>query len=145
MRNVILFCICLFVLASCKTLAPPMPVKQSVHIDYSYLTNQGIFVTESNSVSFDYEACGSLYVECVGGWVTKKQAVDMQDIYIQKSGKYVYVPATIEDAFNLVLDELKALNGNGVINLRITPVSEYSALYNVNMNKIYITGMVIKM
>ena len=127
---------------SCATLVPG-PGKYVACVDYGYLSQKGIFVSESNTVNFDYEPLGSLYVECTGGWV-KNDEISMEDIYITKKGKKTYQPPIVEDAFDLALGELKALRGNGIINFKITMVSEYLPFYKVTVDKLIITGMCIR-
>ena len=62
---------CFLVLSACSVSNLPAPKSEIDMIDYSMLTKEGYFVTESNSVSFDYEAIGSIYAVEVGGWVSK--------------------------------------------------------------------------
>ena len=133
-------------LASCTTVNVPAPKQYAATIDYTYLSQKGIFVTESNSVSFDYEPLGSLYVECLGGWVKKKHKDGdvMEDIYMANPGSVMYLKPTIEEAYQLVLSEIKKLRANGVINLKISTVSEFNSTYKVTVDKIVITGMCIR-
>lgn len=133
-------------LTSCTTVNVPAPKQYATCIDYSFLTQQGIFVSESNSVNFDYEPLGSLYVECSGGWVKKnrKDGTEMQDIYMASPNSVEYLPATVDDAYQLVLSEIKKLRANGVINFKISSVNEYLSSYQVTVNKIIITGMCIR-
>lgn len=134
-------------LTSCTTVNVPAPKQYATCIDYSFLTQQGIFVSESNSVNFDYEPLGSLYVECLGGWVKKKHKDGdvMEDIYMATPGSVMYLKPTIEEAYQLVLSEIKKLRANGVINLKISTLSEYNSTYKVTVDKIIITGMCIRM
>lgn len=60
----LLFSVMLLVLAACQSL--PTPKSNMVVIDYAVLTNQGIFVTESNSVNFAYEPIGSISIDELG-------------------------------------------------------------------------------
>ena len=133
-------------LASCSIVNVPAPKQYAATIDYAYLSQKGIFVTESNSVNFDYEPLGSIYVECTGGWVKKKykEGDVMGDIYMTNLGSVKYLPPTIDDAYQLILSEVKKLRANGVINLKISTVSEYLSTYKVTVNKIIITGMCIR-
>lgn len=107
-------------------------------IDYSMLTQQGYFVTESNSVSFNYEAIGSIYAEEVGGWVPKngkpKSMDPKEKYYINSNQKHIYQEPNLQNAYANIANKLKAEGANGIINLKI---SKYS-------NKIIITGMAIK-
>lgn len=139
MKRLFYLLVVLLSLVSCRTtfeLSPPR--YYSSHIDYSYLTDRGIFITESNSVSFEYKTLGSLFIECTGGWVKndKKNKVDMEDIYMRTEGKYIYVKPSLEDAFNLAVEELDKMKGNGIVNFNISTGG--------NSNTIIITGMVIK-
>lgn len=70
MKKALLLFFCAIILSSC---AIYLPAPKSIigMVDYSGLINRGIFVTESNSVSFEYEPVGSIYVEEVGGWIHK--------------------------------------------------------------------------
>lgn len=92
-------------LVSCVTLpSPPLPAPYAFAgiFDYSPLTSKGVFVTESNSVSFDYETIGSLYAISDGGWINK-----------------TYVEPSLDALYNEVLKQLAAYNANGIVNLKI--------------------------
>lgn len=90
-------------LVSCVTLPPPpTPYAFAGIFDYSPLTSKGVFVTESNSVSFDYETIGSLYAISDGGWINK-----------------TYVEPSLDALYNEVLKQLAAYNANGIVNLKI--------------------------
>lgn len=95
MKRLFLSLACILLLASCASYLPA-PKSFTGLIDYSPLTKRGIYVTESNSVNFEYEAVGSIYAEAVGGFVYKDgkpDAVDPKDDYYvgASSGKKVYV------------------------------------------------------
>lgn len=90
-------------LVSCVTLPPPpAPYAFAGIFDYSPLISKGVFVTESNSVSFDYETIGSLYAISDGGWINK-----------------TYVEPSLDALYNEVLKQLAAYNANGIVNLKI--------------------------
>ena len=90
-------------LVSCITLPPPpAPYAFAGIFDYSPLTPKGVFVTESNSVSFDYETIGSLYGISDGGWINN-----------------IYVEPSLDALYNEVLKQLDAYNANGIVNLKI--------------------------
>lgn len=80
-------------------------------------------VTESNSVSFDYETIGSLYAESEGGWINKS-----------------YVEPSMDALYNEVLQQLDTYNANGIVNLKIT-VSGSLAYKN---KKYFLAGMAIR-
>jgi hypothetical protein len=60
MRTITLFLL-LFTFVSCGFKIPKY-VSASSFIDYSYFTDKGIYVSESNSVNFDYTPMGSIDV-----------------------------------------------------------------------------------
>lgn len=144
--SIVLMLLLTLCFTSCVSLLPK-PHSYSSCIDYGYLSQQGVFITESNSVSFDYQPLGSLYVECTGGWDKKRAKLEnseMEDIYMEDAKNNSYVPATIEEAFDLALAELDRLKGNGIINFKISTVTEYLPSYKISVNKIILTGMCIK-
>lgn len=90
-------------LSSCMTqLELPKPSAYAGIFDYSPLTSKGVFVTESNSVSFDYETIGSLYAQSRGGWIDKK-----------------YSSPSLQALYNEVLSELGKMKANGIVNLKL--------------------------
>ncbi|WP_448635178.1 hypothetical protein [Pedobacter panaciterrae] len=114
--------------------------------DYSRFNEKGFFITESNSVSFDYQAIGSVYVQQEEGYeiisndpisikykddVTGYESVK-QTSNLKTGNKYIGLDV------NKGLDELHRITtsnkGNGIINLKIT---FWSGGYNI-------TGMAIK-
>ena len=129
---------CVLVLSACSVSTLPAPKSEVIMIDYSILTQKGYFVTESNSVNFDYEAIGSIYAEEVGGWVPKdgksKSTDPKENYYINSNRKHIYQEPNLQNTYANIANKLKAVGANGIINLKI---SNYS-------NKIIITGMAIK-
>lgn len=116
----------LFVFGSCTTLqlpAPPPPFAFAGIFDYSPLTSKGVFVTESNSVSFNYETIGSIYAESRGGWINK-----------------TYVEPSLDALYNEVLRQLGAYNANGIVNLRLN----VSGSIGGQNKKYYLEGMAIR-
>lgn len=146
MKKVLLL-FCVIALSSCVTYLP-VPKSLIGMIDYSGLTNRGIFVTESNSVSFDYEPIGSIYVEEVGGWIRKdgkENSSDLkEDYYINSSSrKKIYQAPDIQTMYEKLAIKLKDVGANGLINLKITSTSEFDQLSKTTVDKIVITGMAI--
>ena len=147
MKKILLSFFCAIVLSSCATYLPA-PKSVIGMVDYSGLTNRGIFVTESNSVSFDYEPIGSIYVEEVGGWIRKDgkpDSVDPKEAYYvnSSSSKKVYQAPDIQTVYVKLANKLKEVNANGLINLKITSTSEFNQLSKTTVGKIVITGMAI--
>ena len=71
MRKVLILAALALSMYSCKTQVPPAPYTTYSTIDYSSLTSEGYFVTESNSVPFDYEAISSILIEVHSGWIKR--------------------------------------------------------------------------
>lgn len=138
-------------MSSCTTLNLPKPYTKIRMVDYSWLTEQGIFVTESNSVSFDYLAVGSISVESSSGYEpTSKNknvtAIENGDgIYTtyltdtwSKRAKFEYYPVSLEDMFGELNRELKEKGANGIVNFKI----DYDRIKDRNI--VRITGMAIR-
>lgn len=139
---------CMLLLASCASYLPA-PKSITGMIDYSTLTKNGIFVTESNSVNFDYEAVGSIYAEEVGGFVRKDGKPDpidpRDDYYIgSSSGKKVYVRPDVQAAFEKLISKLSQSGANGLINMKIQFTTEQDLISKVIIDKIIVSGMAIK-
>ena len=119
-----------------------------------YRAIPGVFITESNSVSFDYEPIGSITViEISGNTKKQKQKVkDIDDIYgkaeKKRTGDYYYTVTTtsnwreadLQSALNYAAEKVKELGGDGLINLK----TDIDLDENRNIDKAYVTGMVIK-
>ena len=97
----------ILVLGSCGSL--PQPESRIGIIDYTPLIKAGIFVTESNSVNFDYTAVGSIIATEKGGWINGNPKR----------------PST-EDALKNIIKELEHMGANGIINLNISSSVEMS-------------------
>lgn len=148
------FILGVLILSSCSV-SLPTPKSTVFVIDYSALTQKGIFVTESNSVSFDYEAIGSVVAEETDGWVKQSLLKDKekqprkvyQDEYYDDSqyssrGKNVFIPADLNAALQNLGEQLIEIGANGIINLKI----EYVKVPYVksSLNSIIVSGMAIK-
>lgn len=128
MKNKLLYILLLsIIVTSCNTL--PKPQTFIKIIDYSLLTKEGIYVTESNSVNFDYIAVGSIIVTEKGGWEFEKR-----------------IDPNIESALKKLVIELKKINANGIINLTVSYSSELASFSTsqVYVPTITVRGMAIK-
>lgn len=112
----------ILVLGACGTY--PKPESRIGVIDYTPLIKAGIFVTESNSVNFDYTAVGSIIATEKGGWV---------------DGEYQR-PST-ENALKNIIKELESMGANGLINLSISSSVEMSEDL---MSKVYVAVITVK-
>lgn len=135
MKKVLLFVFAIGLLTSCATsaISYPEPYGFSTFLDYSPLTNKGIYVTESNSVSFDYKTLGSVSATEVSGWVKKEKVLkvanknkknNVDDMYAgvernQSNGKYMRMSPSLDVAMERMANTLKEVDANGIINLKI--------------------------
>ncbi len=97
-------------------------------VDYSTFQQNGIFVTESNSVSFEYQPIGSVVS------VTRGAAEEYINYLITTKAKRV----DMEKAFAEIGKKLLDMNADGLINMRIRQSFEDDFYY------LTITGMAIK-
>ena len=145
MKKILMICFLAVMLASCQTYLPS-PVYIPGGVDYSALTDRGIFVTESNSVSFDYEPIGSVYVNAYGGWVRKdgkpREDDSKEDYYILgSSSKKVYQLPSYEECFIRLAEKLNEMGANGIINLKF---NWSKSVFDQTIDNLYISGMAIK-
>nr|DAO98116.1 MAG TPA: Putative heavy-metal-binding protein [Caudoviricetes sp.] len=148
MKKVLSILAGMFLFASCATYQPT-PKSFVSMIDYSAFTQQGIYVTESNSVNFDYEAIGSICAEELGGWISKKSSEysdPKEEYYLGSSfSKKIYVKPDIQEAFKKLMDKLSQSGANGLINMRIEFTKELDIVgKQVTVDKIIVSGMAIK-
>lgn len=138
MKNQLLIIAAALLMSSCVMTAP-INVREakilSIGVDYSEFSEAGFFITESNSVSFDYKTLGSVssYVQSGG-----------------KNGSYIYtrskdlqvnqVIMTPRDAIRKLYDEAKKLGANGLINVKVRRIPDYITSLNDGYEA---TGMAI--
>lgn len=137
MRKILLLIALSAIVCSCATVDFRTPyVKSHGVIDYSDYLSKGFFITESNSVNFDYEPIGSVTSVVKSGWEvlnqTKQRVTSVDDVYGSYNRSKVkygdYVSATLEDAIEDLYSAAIALGANGVINFRVTSTEgEYVA------------------
>ena len=109
MRKILLLMLMAIGLASCSTVSVPQ-FTTTTFVDYSEFTKQGIFVTESNSVNFDYKPLGSVVSFTQGAWSgLSSKKIDA------------------DEAFKDIADKVKNAGGNGLINFRFNVTSTGSA------------------
>lgn len=115
---------CLLV-SSCETVNIPQSTVTLI-MDYTPMTDKGIFVTESNSVDFDYVPLGSVVSVTNGAYRSS----------VETGTKYENVD--LEKAFEEISKMLVVMDANGLINLKIE--SSFDDL----MHYMTVTGMAIR-
>lgn len=123
--KVIIISLCCLLVSSCETVNIPQ-VTVTVIRDYTPMTDKGIFVTESNSVDFDYVPLGSVVSVTSGAYSSS----------VDKGVKYENVD--LEKAFEEISKMLVVMDANGLINLKIE-----SSFDNL-IHYITVTGMAIR-
>ncbi|MDR1810737.1 MAG: hypothetical protein LBR34_10125 [Prevotella sp.] len=124
------------VITGCTTSKPASEV--FVFRDYRHFTARGIYVTESNSVNFNYEPIGSVIMEKRG--VAKREGAGQP---------WMVIMPTFAELAQSVCNKLDSVGANAIINLRIrkldVDVERISDLQSdVYGPGWYVTGMAIK-
>lgn len=142
MKKLLCILSCFFIMSSCTTIKY---FEYATNIDYSKYYNTDFFITESNSVSFDYIPISSVSVEIVSGDIVAGERPPMiikENVYNPEWGKYkqgIYKEADYSDVLSKIVDECKKYKANGVINLKfITKRGEYGKVLSI-----YASGMAI--
>lgn len=147
MKKVLVLIMSAFMFASCATYRPA-PKSYVGIIDYSVLTSKGLFVTESNSVSFNYQAIGSVIAEETGGWIPKNGAQSSTNVsdeyYVGSSTRKVYKKPDVQVTFDNIAEQLSSIGANGIINLKITTSLEIDMVSKLYVDKITVSGMAIR-
>ncbi|WP_195664135.1 hypothetical protein [Bacteroides congonensis] len=118
MKKSVLFLTLVALLSSCVSLEQATVTDV---VDYSVFARRGIFVTESNSVNFDYKSLGSIVS------ITSGAAKTFRSFRIDK-----------DKAFSEITDKLTALKADGLINLQI------NITYDKGLYYMTVTGMAIR-
>lgn len=139
MKKLFLFFVASFLFASCATINPV--ILESNHIDYS---KYGIFVSEANSVSFEYKPIGLVESLFMSGWAKANSKV-YDDVYSKEVGvKSKNVKATREGALNKLVEEAQSIGANGIINLKFNTLSYYDKNVGYVITGYEATGMAIR-
>lgn len=144
MRKILLIILTVFILSSCASIPDIRKpyIRSNGVVDYSEYTSRNFFITESNSVSFDYDPIGSVVAFVESGWEvlnrTTKTITSKDDVYGTASkekikyGDYVY--AELNDAIEELYQVCKEMGADGVINFS----------YSSSDGEYVVSGMAIK-
>lgn len=133
----------------------PQFTQVAYFLDYQQAGNGKFFISESNSVSFEYEPIGSILIEELPGEVkitTEPRKIEKSrnyrdnydDIYSKDVSpnpktKHKWQYASAQSALNYAVDTATELGGDGLINVKL---SSYIDKHNNRI--VQISGMVIK-
>ena len=137
-------------LASCS--APKIIHSTFVgYVDYSEYAEKGFFITESNSVSFEYVAIGSVYAEMNSGHKVlgyKEEIVtSFGDNYkVTETTIGDWIDVTVNDAIEALYGKVIGEGGDGIIGLKTGSIpAEYDKSGKIiSPRKIWASGMAIK-
>lgn len=101
-------------------------------LDYSEFSSNGFFVTESNSVNFDYTPLGSLSIQVFPG---EGDEWYFDNGVARRKGDSSTAPAS---ALRVAVREARRLNANAIINLSVKPIQV------MERSGILVTGMAVK-
>lgn len=118
--SAIIFVSCSAIFMTSCNMAPY--VKSVGYIDYTMYDNV-FFVTESNSVSFEYKSLGSISVLVLSGYQGSQ-----------------YIRASAQDGVTALVEEAMKRTGNGILALKISPYTDYTT----KQSGYFVTGMAIK-
>ena len=136
-----------FVLTLLVCSCAPKFSQSAYYVDYRPAYNMGVFVSESNSVSFDYEPIASLMVNEYNGEVTtEKRSYSYQkgeDIYgepdIKVEKKTNWRSANFSSALTFAAQQCLDMGGDGLINLNFEPIKDKDGV----VVGVTVSGMVI--
>lgn len=139
-----------FAMTSCS-LSVKIPYRYSMsYIDYNTVSQQyGVFITESNSVGFDYQPIGSIsLIERSGNEVKSSESEAKDGVYSKSlitTVKYGdWIDASIDELLKIACQKAIEQGGNGIINMKIEYLPS-TVVNNVVYSEGYrITGMIIK-
>ena len=137
---------------SCSTIGKFPYVQEASIMDYSQYEKKGLFITEANSVSFEYKAVGSVSAKVESGFEViggKKVKAIGDDIYQKQMttktkvsyGEFVAAPS---QALELLYQKSVENRANGIINLKISPITQYTQDYGNVITGYFATGMAIR-
>jgi len=121
-------------------------ISESYSIDYSKYYKEGFFVSESNTLSKEYEPVASVIYVCRAGYEVSSPAVYTTtkngQSYITRAAKYgKYKVVTAQEAIDAFVAKAKELGANGVINFQLTVLPPSTEKSDFGFS---VTGMAIK-
>lgn len=105
----------------------------SSHVDYRPYSEKGFFITEANSVSFEYTPISSVLAITRSVYSTNELIAKSID---KKDRDNSFVEASAQDALEELYKKAKDLGANGIVNLKITSFTETGTSdvgHNINL------------
>lgn len=138
MKRALLVLMTASLLTGCSIIPKTMYVGSVSIVDYSPYSDEGFFITESNSVSFDYQPVSSVTAVFRSGYASveivekenqKPKSKQTDDVYSGRiaSGRIKtgdFVEATPQSALEELYRKSVEIGANGIINLKISTFTE---------------------
>ena len=143
MKKILFSLLALTLLSGCGSIKTTFLSLSNV-VDYQKYHEQGFFITEANSVSFEYDPIGSVLVTMRPGYEVTKSARGY--LSYSKNPRMI----TEYDVLDELKKEVETLGGNGVINIKVLyetsriEASAWDASVLKQGTTITVTGMAIK-
>jgi uncharacterized protein YbjQ (UPF0145 family) len=151
MKRIKIFTMLLVLVGICGCSAIKYPyIQDAGMIDYSKYAEKGFFITESNSVSFEYIPIGSVSARSVSGYEAVGIKIGKEllgdDVYpVNRNDKAKikygkFIEGTPERAIEELYKKAVKWKANGIIGLTITPITTTNPV----SEGFFVTGMAIR-
>ena len=117
-------------IASCVTIPKPQHYTIVGHVDYRPYSEKGFFITESNSVNFDYTPVSTIVIKSVPGYLPegRKPKIDPRsnnDMYSVPGQEDIkpnddgHISVTVKSVLDMLYQKAVEAGANGIINLEV--------------------------
>ena len=155
MKKTILLIVLIAAMCSCESVFKAAYTKNAYVLDYSEYTNKGFFLTESNSVNFDYKSLGSVSSLIYSGYEilnnkvnSQKMVYTVDNVQNPKKIRYgKYINATSKDALDELCEKAMEIGANGIINIKVNYIPaeyDYKTGVRISEDGMFVTGMAIR-
>lgn len=137
-------------LQSCSpTVSLPQAKEFITVLDYTKYNGQGFFITESNSVNFDYDPIATIYISMYEG--ASEKSPNSSGWYVDKDGysrKHKYQDWNLPSASEILEKAVEAAKKKGadaIINFNLSTTSYYPySTSDFRLSGLAVTGMAVK-
>ena len=129
----------LFLIAIATSCVMPKYTVYTSMLDFKKYDEKGFFITQSNSVSFDYEPVGITTVAVYSG-MDKNKITDQKKTSLAGPNMGKYHIASNEDAFEALYNRCLEEGANGIINVEFSATKDKDG----NIISVQASGMAIK-
>jgi len=145
MKKSIILILSIFALSSCVT-KYPYTVRYS-YFDYSEYNKKGFFITESNSVIFEYTPVGSISISIRSGYECEEKlginSTTKDSLIYMSCGKYKEY--NTQKAISALVNLANSNDANGIINLKVEFIPAVYEKGNIILGEgVIVSGMAIK-